>query len=137
VDTIGTDHAPHPREAKERPYTQAPSGMPGLEAALPLLLTAMLQGALSFRRLLEITSEGAARAFGIAHSDWVLVDMEQECALAEGKILSRCGWSPYVGRPLRGWPRRVWVNGRLALDRGIFPERGPGKEVAFRPAGGW
>ncbi|NLC58191.1 MAG: dihydroorotase family protein [Armatimonadetes bacterium] len=162
VDTLGTDHAPHPRAAKEQPYPQAPSGMPGLEVALPLMLTALSQGRLSFQRLVELTSARAAALFGIRPLDWVLVDMETVQTLQAGQpdqsapptpqewgepdqsappvsgglgglpILSRCGWSPYVGWRLRGWPLYVWVNGELAYDRGRFGLAGLGREVVFR-----
>jgi dihydroorotase len=132
VDTIGTDHAPHPREAKERPYREAPSGMPGLEVALPLLLTAVLDGRLPFSLLAPLTSERAARFFGIETAGWVLADIVSPRALAPEEIQSRCGWSPYTGRVLRGWPQYVWVNGELVLDAGAFTPRVPGREVAFR-----
>lgn len=132
VDVIGTDHAPHTRESKERSYWEAPSGMPGLEAALPLLLTAMLQGRISFRRLLQLTSERSARAFGIEHNGWVLADIMEERPLTPDAVESRCGWNPFLGNPLRGWPSRVWVNDRLAFDRGKFATPGLGREVAFR-----
>lgn len=132
VDAIGTDHAPHPREAKERPYMEAPSGMPGLEAALPLLLTAALAGRLPFRRLVEVTSANAARIFGVRHGGWVLADAETEHALRPQEVLSRCGWSPYAGLPLRGWPVQVWVANGIAYDHGAFGPSGLGREVLFR-----
>lgn len=135
VDLIGTDHAPHPRAAKERPYREAPSGMPGLESALPLLLTATLRGEIGFERLLALTSGNAARLFGIENGGWVLADTETERALDPAQIVSRCGWNPFAGIPLRGWPLKVWVNGTLVFDDGAFSPPGCGREVAFRNRG--
>ncbi|MBI3946509.1 MAG: dihydroorotase family protein [Armatimonadetes bacterium] len=135
VDVIGTDHAPHAREAKERPYPEAPSGMPGLETALPLLLTAVLEGRLGFERMVDLTSGSAARCFGVESAGWVLADLSTEHSLEPGEIQSRCGWSPFVGRRLRGWPVKVWVRGALVFDGGRFGKAGTGREVCFRREG--
>ena len=132
VDTVGTDHAPHTREAKALPYREAPSGMPGLETALPLLITAVLDGRIPFPRLIGLTSECAAAIFGGGYTGWTLVDQETPRALRASEVISRCGWNPFTGRVLRGWPTRTWVNGRLAYSAGAFAAPGLGHEVSFR-----
>ena len=65
VDVIGSDHAPHTIEEKERPYPSSPSGMPGVQTSLPLLLNHMHEGRLSLERIVDLTSAGPQRLFGI------------------------------------------------------------------------
>ena len=66
VDCIGSDHAPHTREEKNKPYPESPSGMPGVQTLVPLMLDHVAKGRLSLERLVDLTSAGPARIFGIA-----------------------------------------------------------------------
>lgn len=112
IDTIGSDHAPHTLDEKSKPYGQCPSGMPGIEFMLPLLLTAYHQGLLSLQQIVSLTSTRARSIFRLPeYNDWVLVDLNKKAEVSETH--SKCGWTPYAGRVLQGWPVYTIVQGQL------------------------
>lgn len=114
IDTIGTDHAPHTLAEKQLPFGKAPSGIPGVETLLPLMLDAVSQEKLSLNRLVELTRTNIERLFRIpSNNDWVLVDLNLEKTVDAKELCSKCGWSPYVGRRLRGWPIYTLLGGHL------------------------
>jgi dihydroorotase len=114
IDTIGTDHAPHTLEEKMKPYGQAPSGIPGIETLLPLMLDAVSKNKLSLSRLIELSRTNIEKIFKVPpNEDWVLVDLSLEKKILAENLKSKCGWSPYCGRKLRGWPIYTILNGRL------------------------
>lgn len=114
VDTIGSDHAPHTIEEKKRPYGEAPSGVPGVELTLPLLLTAHHQGKISLEKIVALTSGNIRKLFNLPpNDDCVLIDCEWEREIKSNMIKSKCGWSPYTGRRCRGWPRFTVLKGKL------------------------
>jgi dihydroorotase len=124
VDCIGSDHAPHSREEKAKPYPQSPSGMPGVQTLLPLLLDHMNAGRLSLERLVDLTSAGPARIYGIAgkgriavgyDADLTLVDLKTRRTIRESWIASRCGWTPFDGMTVTGWPVATIVRGHLVM----------------------
>lgn len=103
IDTIGSDHAPHTLDEKAKKYGECPSGMPGIEFVLPLLLNAHSQGLLSLAEIVSLTSERAREIFQVSDdADKVLVDLEKVMTVNE--TASKCGWTPYAGLTLRGWP---------------------------------
>ncbi|MDR3478228.1 MAG: dihydroorotase family protein [Gammaproteobacteria bacterium] len=105
IDTIGSDHAPHTQQEKAKPYGECPSGMPGIETTLPLLLTAYHQGLLTLEHIVALTSTRAETIFGLPKTaDWVLVDMDREAVVDPLKLKTKCAWSAFSGRLLRGWP---------------------------------
>jgi dihydroorotase len=109
IDTVGSDHAPHILEEKQRPYGEAPSGVPGIEWTLPLLMTAHLEGRLSLERIIELTHLRPREIFRLQeHGDEVTVSLEER---EVGEVNSRCGWSPYKGMRLRGWPTKLTLRG--------------------------
>ena len=122
VGCLGSDHAPHTLQEKEAPYDQAPSGMPGVEYLLPFALTWWAEGKIDSHQLVELTSTRAAKFFGMNKgklepgfdADIVLVDTKKVWRVGEGidHITSKCGWSPYVGREMRGLPVVTIVGGR-------------------------
>lgn len=112
IDTIGSDHAPHTQDEKAQPYGQCPSGMPGIEFMLPVLLTAHAKGELSLDEVVGLTSRNARQIFRIdGFNDWVLVDLEQTREVTH--TASKCGWSPYMGQSLTGWPQYTILRDRL------------------------
>lgn len=112
IDTIGSDHAPHTKDEKSRPYGQCPSGMPGIEFMLPMLLNAHHQGIFTLQEVVNLTSQRAREIFNLpANNDWVLVDL-QETKMVQ-TTASKCGWSPYMGLTLTGWPQYTILDGRL------------------------
>jgi len=127
VDCIGSDHAPHTREEKARPYPASPSGMPGVQTLLPLLLDHLAAGRLSLERLVDLTSAGPARIYNIAgkgriavgyEADISLVDLKARHVIRAAQTASRCGWTPFEGRRVRGWPKATIVRGHVAMREG-------------------
>ncbi len=114
IDTLGTDHAPHTLEEKAQPYGKCPSGVPGIETALPLLLNAYHEGLLSLDNIVSLTSTRAREIFRLPENDdWVLVDLNKQAIVNEKTLKTKCGWSPFAGRTLKGWPVYTVLKGRL------------------------
>ena len=114
IDTLGTDHAPHTLAEKQLPFGQAPSGIPGVETLLPLMLDAVSKGRLTLKRLVELTRTNSAKLFGLpSYPDFVLVDLSLEKEVRQEELASKCGWSPYHGRLLKGWPLYTILGGRV------------------------
>lgn len=112
IDTIGSDHAPHTPEEKALPYGECPSGMPGIEFMLPLLLNARSQGLISLEEVVALTSARAKHIFNLkADADWVLVDLNRKQTVQTTH--SKCGWTPYAGLTLQGWPVYTLLGKRI------------------------
>lgn len=108
IDTIGSDHAPHTLEEKEKSYGECPSGMPGIEFMLPMLLNAYHQKKLSLEKIILLTSARAKQIFNLQNiNDWVLVDLNKIKTIESTE--SKCGWTPYQGLTLQGWPSYVVI----------------------------
>ncbi|MDH4138173.1 MAG: hypothetical protein OEW09_15865, partial [Anaerolineae bacterium] len=118
VDVIASDHAPHTIAEKESP--EPPPGVPGLETTLPLLLTAVADGRLSWERLIELTSENPARIFGLKRDErtYIEVDPDDRYALDGSSLKTKCGWTPFEGMTMRGRVVRVYLRGALAYADG-------------------
>lgn len=126
-DVFGSDHAPHTKEEKDRPYPQSPSGMPGVQTMLPVLMTFVSVGRLTLQNLAKMSSEAPASIYGIRDkgrisegfdADIVLVDPSAVKTVESGILQSKCGWSPYEGQPLTGWPTRVLLRGKTVVQDG-------------------
>lgn len=112
IDTIGSDHAPHTVSEKEKPYGQCPSGMPGIEFTLPLLLNAYHAQHLSLTQIVSLTSARAKHIFNLnINEDWVLVDLNKSMTITDTQ--SKCAWSPYMGLTLKGWPQYTICRDRV------------------------
>lgn len=114
ADTLASDHCPHTLQEKERPYPQAPSGVPGIEMRLPLLLNAASEGKLSIPRIIELCRTNIESIFQIeSDQDLVLVDLNLEKKVENSAQKTKCGWSPYEGRSLKGWPVYTILKGEV------------------------
>jgi len=114
IDFIGTDHAPHTLDEKHLPYGKAPSGVPSIEQLLPLLLNAYNEGQLTLPQIVKLTRTRAEEVFRLKpHSDVVLVDLNQKKAVDDGDLKTKCQWSPYHGRVLKGWPVCTILKGHV------------------------
>ncbi len=140
VDCIGSDHAPHTLEEKAKPYPYSPSGIPGVQTILPLLLTAVRDGWLRLADIPRLTVEGPCSVYGIrgkgAHEvgcdgDAVIVDPSVQGPLALEELESRAGFSPFVGTPLAGWPVTTVLRGEIVYDRGAPVGAPRGLPLAF------
>ncbi len=143
LDFIATDHAPHTLAEKRRPYPESPSGMPGVETSLPLMLTAMHDGECTLAEIQRWMCSGPARAYGIPNkgrieegwdADLTLVDLETYKVTHNEDMLTKVRWTPFRGRSLTGWPVYTVVGGRVVFDRGRIREGVRGKSLAFQPA---
>jgi dihydroorotase len=142
VDVLGSDHAPHTLEEKAKGYPATPSGMPGVQTLVPVMLDHVNAGRLTLARFVDLTSAGQQRLFGIAgkgriavgyDADLTIVDLKEERAIEDSWIGSKCGWTPFAGRKVRGWPKGTVVRGRLAMWEGELGEAG-GEPVRFGEA---
>ncbi len=105
IDTVGSDHAPHLPKEKNQDYWQAPSGIPGIETTLPLLLNAVNEQKLSLDRLVELISINPAKIFKINLKEYqIKIDLNLKKEIRKENLHSKCGWSPYEGLKLIGWP---------------------------------
>ncbi|KKW42903.1 MAG: Dihydroorotase [Candidatus Magasanikbacteria bacterium GW2011_GWA2_56_11] len=113
IDTVGTDHAPHTLSEKTRPYGEAPSGVPGIETALPLLVTALEEGRLAKDELIRLTRTNPERIFRLPpNDDTVTIDLDDVRPIEPERLKTKCAWSPFAGWQLRGFPVAVTCRGR-------------------------
>jgi dihydroorotase len=140
VDCIGSDHAPHAREEKNQPYPQSPSGMPGVQTLVPVMLNHVAQGRLTLERFVDLTSTGPARVFGIAargrlalgyDASITIVDLKHRRMITNQWIASRCGWTPFDGMTVTGWPVMTLVGGRVVMRDGALIGGAGGEAVRF------
>lgn len=141
ADILGSDHAPHTLEEKAKPYPQSPSGMPGVQTLVPVMLDHVSKGRLSLLRLVDLTSAGPARLFGIADkgristgydADLTIVDLQKRGVIRDQWIASRCGWTPYDGMEVQGWPIGTIVRGRKVMWEGELITPSQGRPVRFQ-----
>ncbi|MEH3106345.1 MAG: dihydroorotase [Sphingomonas fennica] len=141
-DVIGSDHAPHTREEKAKPYPASPSGMPGVQTLLPLMLDHVAAGRLTLQRLVELTSAGPQRVFGLTakgriaagyDADFTLVDLKARWTIEESWLASRCGWSPFTGRAITGRPVGTIVRGHVVMRDGALAAQAVGEPLRFDP----
>ena len=142
VDVLGSDHAPHTLDEKAKSYPATPSGMPGVQTLVPVMLDHVNAGRLTLHRFVDLTSAGPQRIFGIAgkgriavgyDADLTIVDLKAERVIADDWIGSKCGWTPFAGRRVRGWPVGTLVRGRLAMWEGELGQS-QGRPVRFGEA---
>jgi len=140
ADVLGSDHAPHTKEEKAKPYPASPSGMPGVQTLVPLMLTHVAQGRLSLERFIDLTSAGAQRVFGTANkgrmavsydADLTLVDLKAKRVITHDQQASRCGWTPFDGVEATGWPMATIVRGRVVMQDGELIGAAHGRPVRF------
>ena len=123
VDTMGTDHAPHTKEEKRK--KDYPSGVPGCETALPLMLDAVNKGRISLTQVARLMSTNPARIFRIKNkgmikegydADLVIVDINKRKKVIGKKLYTKCKWSPFEGKILKGWPVITIRGGEVIFD---------------------
>jgi dihydroorotase len=145
VDVLGSDHAPHTREEKNKTYPATPSGMTGVQTLVPIMLDHVNAGRLSLQRFVDLTSAGPARLFGIAakgriaagyDADLTVVDMRRSQTITDAWIASRPGWTPYNGVGVTGWPVGTFVRGRKVMWEGDLTAPSQGEAIAFHEGQG-
>lgn len=135
VDVLGSDHAPHTLEEKQKQYPQSPSGVPGVQTIIPIMLNHVHNGKLSLERLTELVCENPRHVFSVKQkgriavgmdADLTLVDLKKERVIENKWIASRCGWTPFDGMKVTGWPMAVILKGQVAMnnDQILTPHQG-------------
>ncbi|GAC1347731.1 MAG: dihydroorotase [Acetobacteraceae bacterium] len=140
VDTIGSDHAPHSRAAKERPWPETAAGLTGVQTLVPIMLDHVNAGRLSLARMVDLMCAGPARVYGALgkgrlaagyDADFTLVDLKRNRTIENSWIATPCGWTPFDGKRVTGWPVATIVRGRVVMrDDEVVGEPG-GKLVRF------
>lgn len=124
VDVVGSDHAPHSRANKEKPWPDCAAGLTGVQTIVPLMLDHVSAGRLSLPRLADLMSAGPARVYGVSckgrlaagyDADFTLVDMKKQRVIEESWIVSPCGWTPFAGQRCTGWPVMTVVRGNMVM----------------------
>jgi len=135
IDIIATDHAPHTLEEKAQGFWKAPSGLPLVQYALPVLFELVARGELTLEQVVQKVCHAPALRFGVQergylregyYADLTLVDLDAPFTVQRPDVLSLCGWSPFEGMRFPASIAATWVNGVLAWD---------GKKVLPQPQG--
>jgi dihydroorotase len=140
VDVLGSDHAPHTIEEKQKPYPSSPSGMTGVQTLVPIMLDHVNAGRLTLERFVDLSSAGPARIFNIARkgriavgfdADLTIVDMSRRETITNSWIASKAGWTPYDGVPVTGWPVGTILRGTKVMWQGELVTPAAGRPVEF------
>ena len=143
VDVVGSDHAPHTLAEKAQVYPNSPSGMPGVQTLVPIMLDHVNAGHLTLERMVGLLSTNPARIFGIARKgqvavgydgDFTIVDLNAERTITEEWLVSKCGWSPFTGKNVTGWPVATVIRGRLVMMQGELLGAPAGARMHFQEA---
>ena len=142
VDVVSSDHAPHPKDAKELPWLECPSGLTGVQTIVPLMLDHVNAGRLSLTRLVDVMAAGPARVYGLPNkgrlavgfdADITLVDMKKQRTITNDWIASPAGWTPYDGKTVTGWPVGTIVRGQVVMQDDEIVTRNVGRPISFQP----
>lgn len=140
ADIFGSDHAPHTLEEKSQPYPLSPSGMPGVQTLVPVMLNHVNAGKLSLKRFIDMASTKPAKLFRIKgkgeivvgnDADFTVVDLKRTETIKDSWIGSRCGWTPYDGMKVTGWPVGTIVRGKRVMWEAEIVTPGKGEVVGF------
>ncbi|UCH75091.1 MAG: dihydroorotase [Rhodospirillales bacterium] len=144
VDVIGSDHAPHTLEEKEKPYPESPSGMPGVQTLVPVMLNHVHEGRLTLERFVDLTAAGPARIYNVARkgriavgfdADFTIVDLKAKRTITADWIVSKCGWTPFDGMAVTGWPAATVIRGRIVMREDETQGDPIGRTVPFIDTG--
>jgi len=139
-DTIGSDHAPHLKINKDKEYPNSPSGMPGVQTLMPVMLNHVNDGKLSLSQLINLVCENPVKIFGIKNkgfikegfdADFTVVDMDKTIEIKNENIESKCGWSPFNGFKFKGTPTHTIIAGKIKMQDGKIIGEPEGKPLVF------
>ncbi|MDC0164171.1 dihydroorotase [Candidatus Pelagibacter bacterium] len=140
VDVLGSDHAPHLKENKDKEYPNTPSGMPGVQTIFPIMLDHVNNGKLTLQQLINLMCENPCRIFGIKNkgyikegfdADLTITDMNKEVTIKNEMIASKCGWTPFNNHKVKGFPVGTIVNGHLVMSDGKVILKSKGTPLKF------
>ena len=141
VDVLGSDHAPHSKENKDKEYPSTPSGMPGVQTIFPVMLDHVNNGKLSLEQLIKLMCENPCKIFGIKNkgyiqeeydADLTIVDMSKEQIIKNEMMASKCGWTPFHNYKVKGFPVATIVNGVIVMENGKIVSNQVGKPLVFK-----
>ena len=141
VDIIGSDHAPHTKEEKAKEYPATPSGTPGVQTLVPVMLNHVNEGRLTLERFVDLVCEGPHRIHGIAgkgriargyDGDFTIVDLKAKKTITNAQQKTKCGWTPFDGMRVTGWPVMTIVRGNIVMRDGEVAPTPAGAPVRFR-----
>ena len=140
VDVLGSDHAPHLKENKDKEYPNSPSGMPGVQTIFPVMLDHVNNGKLTLQQLINLMCENPCKIFGIKNkgylkegydADLTIADMNKEVVIKNEMIASKCGWTPFNNYKVTGFPVATIVNGHLVMSEGKVIMESKGTPLKF------
>ena len=140
-DTIGSDHAPHLKKNKDKKYPNSPSGMPGVQTLMPVMLNHVNSGKLSLEQLMNSVCENPVKIFGIQDkgfikegfdADFTIVDLNKVIEIKNENIESKCEWSPFDGYKFKGAPVATIINGEIKMKNGKLLGHPSGKPILFK-----
>ena len=140
VDVLGSDHAPHLKENKDKEYPNSPSGMPGVQTIFPVMLDHVNNGKLTLQQLINLMCENPCKIFGIKNkgylkegydADLTIADMNKEVVIKNEMIASKCGWTPFNNHKVKGFPVATIVNGHLVMSNGKVIAESKGAPLKF------
>ena len=140
VDVIGSDHAPHTIEEKHKPYPDTPSGMPGVQTLLPIMLDHVNNGNLSLFKLCQLISTNPAKLYKVINkgeiklnndADLTIIDLNKEVKIKDDMMANKSGWTPFNNKNVKGWPIMTIVNGNIVMRDGELIGKPIGKPVSF------
>ena len=140
VDVLGSDHAPHSKENKNKNYPNTPSGMPGVQTIFPVMLDHVNNGKLTLQQLIKFMCENPCKIFGIKNkgylkegydADLTIADMDKEVTIKDEMIASKCGWTPFNNHKVKGFPVGTIVNGNLVMSDGKVIVESKGTPLKF------
>ena len=140
-DTIGSDHAPHLKINKEKEYPDSPSGMPGVQTILPVMLNHMNDGKIKLNQIVKFLCENPVKIFGIKNkgyikkdfdADFTIVDLNKVIEIKNENIESKCGWSPFDGYKFKGTPIYTIIDGEIKMQNGKIIGEPTGKPLSFK-----
>ncbi|WP_408913568.1 dihydroorotase [Brucella pseudogrignonensis] len=143
IDVLGSDHAPHTLEEKQKSYPASPSGMTGVQTLVPIMLDHVNAGKLSLERFVDLSSHGPNRIFGMARkgriavgydADLTIVDMKRRETITHEQAGSKSGWTPYHGKTVTGWPVGTFVRGIKVMWEAEIVNPNKGEPVEFLEA---
>jgi dihydroorotase len=140
VDILASDHAPHTLEEKAEIYPKSPSGTPGVQTLVPVMLNHVNEGRLTLEKLVELWSYGPERIHGLVNkgrikegynADFTIVDLNKKNTITNAQQKSKTGWTPYDGMKVKGWPIMTIIRGHMVMreDEMLEPI---GKPVLFK-----
>ncbi|MCC2679130.1 MAG: dihydroorotase [Pseudobdellovibrio sp.] len=140
VDIIGSDHAPHTLEEKNKPYPQSPSGFPGVQTLIPIMLDHVHNKRMALDHFVRLVTENPRRLFNVKNkgrieigydADFTVVDLKKEVTITNKWIASKCGYTPFDGMKVTGWPTHTIIRGQIVMQDDTVIKPSTGKAISF------